>query len=262
MILRRLLDDLKRQHWTGVAIELVIVVLGVFIGMQVSNWNAERETSQRAAVFSARLTEDLREEDWGYVLLVSYSRQALANANLAVNALDGSAPLDDEALLISAYRATQYKQKLRRRGTYDELISTGTIGLIRDRALRETAVRLYNSPTIDNTTREGMQSRYREAFRMSLPNSVQRALAKACGDRLSPVGDYASIEHVLDYPCQTGLDPATVHAAAEALRANPQLLPLLRLRTADIETRIGDLTGNNFAIMEALRKVAGRKPGA
>ena len=260
MILRRLLENLRQQHWTGVAIELVIVVLGVFIGMQVSNWNAEREEVQRGTVFSVRLTEDLREEDWGYQLLISYGRQTLIHANRAVDALDGSAPLDDEALLISAYRATQYKQKLRRRGTYDELISTGTIGLIRDSRLRETAIRLYNSATIDNMAREGLASRYREAFRMTLPNKVQRALAKACGDHRTPPGDYASIEHVLDYPCETGLDAATVHAAAEALRANAQLVPLLRLRIADIETRIADMTGNNYAIMADLRRIAGHSP--
>ena len=42
MILRRIADHLKQQHWTGVFIELVIVILGVFIGMQVQDWNAAR----------------------------------------------------------------------------------------------------------------------------------------------------------------------------------------------------------------------------
>ena len=42
MILRRLTQHLKQQHWTGVFIELVIVILGVFIGMQVQDWNAAR----------------------------------------------------------------------------------------------------------------------------------------------------------------------------------------------------------------------------
>ena len=54
MILRRVVEQLKHQHWAAIAIDLVIVVLGVFIGMQVSNWNEERETRQRAAVFSER----------------------------------------------------------------------------------------------------------------------------------------------------------------------------------------------------------------
>ena len=133
MNLRRLIEHLKGQHWTAVAIELVIVVVGVFVGIQVSNWNQQRVTDQQAAIFTTHLKADLREEDWGYQLLIAYNRQVLANAERAANALSGTAPMSDEALLVSAYRATQYKQRLRRRPTYDELISTGTIGLIRTR---------------------------------------------------------------------------------------------------------------------------------
>ena len=47
MILRRLTEHLKQQHWTAIGIELVIVVLGVFLGMQVSNWNEERVARAR-----------------------------------------------------------------------------------------------------------------------------------------------------------------------------------------------------------------------
>src|SRR4029077_20404730 len=108
-------------------------------------------------------------------------------------ALDGTTSMSDESLLICAYRATHYKQRLRRRSTYDELISTGTIGLIRDGTLRDTAMRLYNSLTIDSMAREGKESRYREAFRMTVANEVQRAVAKNCGDRYIEPGDYAAI---------------------------------------------------------------------
>jgi hypothetical protein len=59
---------------------------------------------------------------------------------------------------------------------------------------------------LDNVAREGLQSRYREAFRMTLPNDA--------------------------------------------------LIPLLRLRVADIETRLVDLTGNNKDVMQGLRAIA------
>src|SRR5205085_12142884 len=140
--------------------------------------------------------------------------------------------------------------------TDDELISTGTIGLIRDSTLRDTAMRVYNMPTIDNVVREGMQSRYREAFRMSLPNEVQRVVAKNCGDRYVETGNYAAISGSLDYPCTSGLTEQTLSKATKALRSNPNLLPLLRLRIADIETRLVDLTNNNRAILDKLRAIA------
>jgi len=260
MILRRVMQHIKAQHWTAIGIELLIVIMGVFIGTQVSNWNQERATNQQAANFTVHLREDLREEDWGYQMMIQYHREVLANAERAVGALDGTAPVADEALLISAYRATQYKQKLRRRATYDELISTGTIGLIRDQTLRDTAMRVYNMPTLDNTVREGMQSRYREAFRMIVPNAVQRVIAKNCGDRFQKVGDYAGIANTLDYPCRTDLDESMIRSAASNLRANANVLPLLRLRIADIETRLTDLTDNNREIVEGLRAIAQEKP--
>lgn len=260
MSLRRVIAHLRDQHWTAVAIDFVIVVMGVFVGIQVSNWNQARVTDQQAVVFTQHLNEDLREEDWGYQLMIIYNRQVLVNAERTVDALSGTATESDEALLITAYRATQYKNRLRRRATYDELVSTGTIGLIRDRSLRDTAMRAYNLPTFENMVREGMQSRYREQFRMTLPNDVQRALAKACGDHFVPVGDYHGIVNALDYPCQTGLPESTIREAAGALRSNAMLVPLLRLRIADIETRLSDLTGNNRPIMESLRAIAEKTP--
>ena len=83
MIGRRVIGHLKNQQWTAFGIELVIVVLGVFIGIQVSNWNQERINSRQAANFAERLKADLREEDWGYQLLIAYNREVLANAERA-----------------------------------------------------------------------------------------------------------------------------------------------------------------------------------
>lgn len=60
MILRRLVTHLKDQHWTGVFIELLIVVLGVFLGMQVSNWNAERAERSAETGHLQEISEDLR----------------------------------------------------------------------------------------------------------------------------------------------------------------------------------------------------------
>ncbi len=259
-LLRRIASELRQHHWTGVFIELVIVVLGVFIGMQVSNWNAQRATDQQSEIFTARLKADLRMEDWTYQFLISYHREVLANANRAVDALDGKAALSDEALLVSAYRATQYRNRNRQGATYDELISTGSIGLIRDQSLRDTAMRLYTIQTFDNLTQEGMHSRYREAFRMSLPNDVQRALGKNCGDRYIKRGDYAAIPGNLDHPCSTRLSPQDITESAKALRSNPNIVPFLRLRIADLETRMVDMISNNRDIMEHLRAIAKEKP--
>lgn len=257
MILRRLVAHFRRQEWTAIGIDFVIVVVGVFVGIQVSNWNTERETNRRAATFAERLKSDLLEEAWAYQYLIEYNRDVLAHAEATIDALSGKAALSNEELLVKAYRATQYKQRTRRRAAYDELISTGTIGLIRDQTLRDTAMRVYNIPTIDNLVREAMQSRYRETFRMSVSNDVQRALNRDCGDRYVAIGDYKGIADNIDYPCKLELPAQQIDEAATALRDNAALVPQLRLRIADLDTRLHDLVVNNKDIVEGLGAVTG-----
>ncbi len=257
MILRSLTEHVKAQNWFAVAIDFVIVVVGVFVGIQVSNWNAARVTDQRSRAVTAQLAEDLHAEAWGFQYLLEYSDDVLKSADQALAALEGRAVPDDEALLIAAYRATQYREPRRRRSTYDELISTGEIGLIPDRAMRDLAIKVYTTPMFDNIRQEGVGSRYREAFRMAVPIAVQRALAASCGDRNAIVGDYTSIVDQLDYACTTDLPPPALREAAAALQDDALIAPLLRLRIADIETRRSDMLAPvNADIRENLRKIA------
>ena len=59
MTLRRRAEHPRHQHWTAIGIELAIVVLGVFIGMQVSNWNEERRDRALERQYLERLREDI-----------------------------------------------------------------------------------------------------------------------------------------------------------------------------------------------------------
>ena len=259
MILRRVVEHVKNQQWTAIGIDLVIVVLGVFIGIQVSNWNIERETNQKAAVFSERLRADLKVEAWAYEYLIQYNRDVLANADKALAALSGERPLSDEQFVVSAYRASQYEYQDRRRATFDELTSTGTIALIADQKLRETAIMVFASPLIEQTYDEGKNSQYRELFRKTVSAGVQHTLIEQCGDRYVAPLDYPGTIKSLDYPCALRLPEAQVRAVAEALRAQVALVPTLQLRFADTETALVNLAVYSTTLRQNLDEIAGRK---
>jgi len=59
MILRRIAAAVRRQDWFTVGVEIMIVVLGVFIGIQVANWNDARIDEGRAAAYLERISLDL-----------------------------------------------------------------------------------------------------------------------------------------------------------------------------------------------------------
>ena len=256
MILRRVIAHVKKQEWTAILIDLVIVVVGVFIGIQVSNWNTERETNRKAVVFTERLKNDLRMEAWGYEYLIEYHKDVLVNLERVLAAMADDRPLSDEQFVISAYRASQYISNDRQRATYDELVSTGTIGLIADQKLRQTAIMLFVSPMFDQITKEGRDSEYRELFRRTVDANVQRELLRKCGDRMVLPLDYGGIVNSLDYPCTLDLPAGKVSAAAQALRSHERLTAALQLRFADVETELGNLQNYSPVLAKNLREIA------
>jgi hypothetical protein len=60
MILRRIAHHLKQQQWSAVVIELVILILGVFLGFQVTDWANERANRAAEARHLEEIAEDLR----------------------------------------------------------------------------------------------------------------------------------------------------------------------------------------------------------
>ena len=57
-IVRRTLLYLRQHDWAAVAIEVVVVVIGVFIGIQAANWNEARLDDPTPATISHTLRDD------------------------------------------------------------------------------------------------------------------------------------------------------------------------------------------------------------
>lgn len=59
MILRRITQHVKEQNWFAVGIDFVIVVIGVFIGIQVANWNDNQNAKAALATSLERLDKEV-----------------------------------------------------------------------------------------------------------------------------------------------------------------------------------------------------------
>ncbi len=51
MILRRIINILRQQNCTAVALEFVIVAAGGLLGFQLSEWNAQRQNRERQVAY-------------------------------------------------------------------------------------------------------------------------------------------------------------------------------------------------------------------
>jgi hypothetical protein len=55
MLLRRITEHVKAQNWTAVALDFLIVVVGVFMGLQVQEWDAARADRNAEQIVLERL---------------------------------------------------------------------------------------------------------------------------------------------------------------------------------------------------------------
>lgn len=95
MLLRRVTQHIKDQNWFAVWLDFVIVVIGVFIGLQTSNWNDAREQNRQAAVYTDRLSNDLQIEFEYATSLIEYYRVTHQAGLIAYDGLSAEMALDD-----------------------------------------------------------------------------------------------------------------------------------------------------------------------
>ena len=62
MLLRRITQLIKNQNWFAVFLDFVIVVAGVFIGIQVANWNELKKEQQLEKQYIQNIISDLDDQ--------------------------------------------------------------------------------------------------------------------------------------------------------------------------------------------------------
>ena len=223
MILRRVIDHFRKQEWTAIFIDFVIVVLGVFIGIQVSNWNAARVDSKRADDYLSRLRDDLmndvdeldaRRDYWRNVS--AYGEAAVAYAEQGVLA-EGS----KWKTVLAFYQASQLWRFAVTDVTFLELTSAGELGLIRNERLRTALAKYYND--VDVRRRVGVYQLvppYRDMVRGATPLAVARYILDRCSSQGAL--DQSFVE------CDAAVDEETAGAILAGYLVRPGLIDELR----------------------------------
>lgn len=233
MLLRRVIDHFKRQEWGAIGIDFVIVVVGVFIGIQAANWNEVRADQSRARGYLERIHADLEadlanyEDKIGFWNAVSnYGRTGLDYADAGDSA--GRSQWD---LLLAYFQASQVAEFYTRSTTYDELKGAGELHLISNLDLRNALARYHTESSNPALTE---RPAYREHVRGEIPIDVQLYIWANC---------YASNsraeQQMLD--CRSPISEAKAARIVDKIRQNQPLMAELRywMSTMEVASRIG-----------------------
>lgn len=250
MLLRRIIDHVGAQNWTAIGIDFAIVVIGVFVGLQVTSWNEERIAESRAEVYYQRLIDDLDTELSSRRTRVSYFEQTKAHAVAALQALRSADRTLDVRFLIDAYQATQRWVYAPQRTTYDELMAAGIADAIPDVAIRTRLANLYVSLDASNLTQQE-PTPYRDELRRQMPHGVQSAIRESCGDRYK-FFDNGLVYLELPDRCVVSLDDDLITEAIAALKAYDELEKDLARHVSILDSKLNSLRVFDAPIREMI----------
>ncbi len=163
MLLRRVIEHVREQNWTAVGIDFVIVVIGVFVGIQVSNWNAGRAERELVRGHLSEIADDLRTHLALDAALEGSARLRIAAVDhIHREAFGNSLP---RTLVLATERweappaepfppgqldnlmgaVNLVRISVRSRNGYESLISSGRLGLLKNRQLAREIQTYYGN---------------------------------------------------------------------------------------------------------------------
>jgi hypothetical protein len=160
MVFRRLADRLRQQDWAAITIEFVLLVLGVFLGLQAQEWAREREARADERILLTSLRAEFVEARDELTRQAAKHRQIEGDVAYVIDALDAAARdgathakvLDQRMAWALVATTTQLSQ-----GELKGTLSSGRLPLIRNDELR-TALADWDS-VLDDATEDEVQAR-------------------------------------------------------------------------------------------------------
>ena len=234
---RRIAASLRERDWMAVLLEVLIVVVGVFLGLQAANWNQARQDRQEERRYYGQVVADLRRDLMSLETAERRSRNHDQAAENVLATLQGENPtnLSPAELAKDVRRAGFIYLPAPSRRTYDELISTGNLGLLGNGAAKDAIAAYYEafaeSRQWDSLLRQ-QQADYWSATAGIVPRKVLQSAFTNADVQLSPAETQLILSRMRSTP---RLESMLIGMAAHQARVRRDSIGLKQQAEALIE---------------------------
>ena len=139
-ILGRLSHAVREQNWFAVVLEVLIVIVGVVVGFQVTGWGQTRADQAAEQTYLGQLAVDLAETERRVLAVDSLNRAGGGALVKFIRAFAADPPPPTDSLLKWGWKTDYIDMVTPVLGTVEALLSTGDIRLVRDDSLRAAIV--------------------------------------------------------------------------------------------------------------------------
>jgi hypothetical protein len=141
-----LAEHIRKQDWFLVGVEIIVVVVGIFIALQVDDWNQQRKDIALERQYLARMQNELQRLLEAEESRLKWNDARLAQGDLVQEVIDNQHLPEDERrnFEYGLYLLGVVNRARLSWGTVEELRATGNIQLIRDWSLRQQLTDVEN----------------------------------------------------------------------------------------------------------------------
>lgn len=214
MLLRSISKHVKDQNWFAVGLDFFIVVFGVFVGLQVSNWNDAQSSKRKEDTYLVELRAEVVDNDRVNSDRLELTKILVTSGERALDFLEGDTPCEEMCwrLLVDFFHASQVASAPNSTPVFEEM---ERLGLPRSVVVKN-ALDIYSSGMESLSFSIGGSPPYRDLVRGLIPVGALRLLWKDC-HRIGNRTEY----YISD--CAPSISERETIDILEKLRSNPNI---------------------------------------
>jgi hypothetical protein len=246
MLLRRISQHVQNQNWFAVFLDFLIVVVGVFIGIQVANWNDKQAFYDKETELLIELKLEIEVAN-AYADYINSSYNQVSEAgrrSLKFMSEKKSCETDCWLKLVDLMHASQWQVARVSRQVYEEM---RRIGLPRSRKITDS-VDLFLADNESTALNFDDKPHYRDLIRQLMPIDVQDFYWENCYS-------YIDNKEIYELNCPKGVSDKVSLQLVNSITQHPDIQPHLTQWTSNTRFTRNDAANRNQKADEAIKAI-------
>lgn len=209
--------------------EIVLVVIGILIALQINNWNEIRKERLKERAYLERLKADITIDSRMLNLNQAFYNDVFKYGSRALLYAEGEKldAVTNWDILVSYFHASQIWPLITTSSTFEELKSSGELSLVQNIELRNTLSFYHGGGSQRYNQTMGINPPYRKMVRGLIPSKIQNYMWENC--HLTD-GDIQILKE-----CDPFIDEAKAMELLKGFSANSKLIEELRFYMSSIK---------------------------
>lgn len=140
------MHHVKQQNWLAVWLDLLVVIFGIFIGLQVTAWNSERNDKHKESEYLREIQKDLASdiEQIGHSFGLNAEKLAVISKNIKTLLMNKDEAAIAKELAEDMNSYSYFSLFRQSRTAFDNLTTVHSIDLIKSSELKKQLIEYYS----------------------------------------------------------------------------------------------------------------------